>query len=103
MRSFKILAISLALLTTACGKLQIPQWPSEVKSQLRIVIVEGVAYCFEEEIISVYPYKVSTESKRIALESCDGLAGFSPANYRKVLNYVDDWKNWSDKHTCRLK
>jgi ethanolamine ammonia-lyase large subunit len=103
MRSIKILAISLALLTTACGRLQIPQWPKEVTYQLRVVIVEGVAYCFEDKIISVDPVKISEDSIRVPLERCDGLAGFKPDDYKKVLNYIADWRYWSDKHTCKLK
>lgn len=105
MRNIKILVASFVFLIsfTACNALKFPEFPSSVKTQHMVVISEGVGYCFEFEIISTNPYKISAEPKVVELMKCDGLSGFIPDNMKLVTNWVDDVQIWADKHTCQLK
>lgn len=89
--------------TSSCGPLKFPPFPPSVNKQLVVVFDQGTPYCFEFDIVSTYPYKISEDPRLVELNKCDGLGGFGFDDMKKVTNWVDDVQRWVGDHTCRVK
>lgn len=92
MKIFLIMAVSL--LITSC-KSGMPEYP-DVKDFYLVTFDElQNPICIKYEIVSNIPFKVANP-KILGLSYCDFVGGFKPEDVKKITNWTEEVKTWSE-------
>ena len=89
-----ISTLLISLLITSC-KSGMPEYPDVNDFYLVTFDQLQNPICIKYEIVSNIPFKISNPTV-YQLSQCDFVGGFKPENVKKITNWTEEVKTWSE-------